>query len=157
MCEFAVDNYISYYSGASSTLTLSAIDLSTLDDLLSAAAVLATAITDNLQTCRSEVRAAAGQTQHYDFDYGTYVDYKDLYDFARWLNDLVSNASIQSAALGVMSAIDNVVLHEQNSGGSVANSNGIAVYLPDPGMMLSQYRTISFAQDTQWDEFLTAY
>lgn len=157
LCRVVVGNYISYYSSASSTFTLSAVDLLTLDNLVFTADTLATAITANLSTSRSGVRTAAQQTQHYDFDYGTYTDYKDLYDFARRVKDLVPDASVQSAASDVMSAVNSLIVAEQDSGGKVADSYGVAIYLPAPGSMLNYYRTISFAQDTHWDEFLTAY
>lgn len=151
-----VDEYIDHYAG-SSTLTCSAIILASLNEVVSAADGLASAIEANMGLVRADVRAAQRQAQSYDFDMLCYVDYKDIYDFARQIRSLADVAAVRSAAQNVMTAVNSAVLYERNSGALVAASYGISVYLPDPREMLTLYSDLTFAQDTRWDEFLTSY
>lgn len=155
--QAVVDEYIKHASGLSGTFTESAINLASLSQVVSATDQLAQSILANIGTVRTAIRNAQQQTQHYDFDHLYYDDYKDLYDFASRVNDQVANAQVQSAAQGVMASISNTVLYQGNTGGQVVNSHGISIYLPKPGAMLSQYGTMSFAQNTKWDEFLVGY
>jgi len=158
LSRMIVDEYMEHYtSGYSGTFTCSAINLASVDQAVAAADQLAQSILANMAAARSGVRTAQEQAQHYDYDKEDYVHYKDLYDFARLVNDLVGVPEVRSAAQAVMTAVDNMVIRERNSGGYVANSHGISIYLPNPGWMLSQYRTLSFAQNTQWDELLASY
>ena len=152
-----VDEYIDHYASYDSTFTASAIFLSSIDDVASAADQLAGAISANMDEVRSDVRTAQQRTQHYDFDKSVYDDYKDLYDFARHVRQLVTNAEVQSAAKAVMDAVNGAVLYQRSSGHLVLDSYGISIYLPDPGYIPIQYSFIEFAQDTQWDEFLESY
>lgn len=153
-----VDIYMDYaMSTQSGTLTQSAINLPALNQVISAADQLGRALLLNINTVRPAVRLAQEQTQHFDFDKAYYDDYKDLYDFANRINARVGSPDVRTAAQATMTAVNNAVLYQRNSGGQVSNSRGISIYLPGPGFMLPQYRNISFAQNTQWDEFLAIY
>lgn len=152
-----VDEYMGYYlPGSSTTLTYSAISLTSLDALVSAADQLADAILRDPSAWPS-VRTAQEQTQRFDYDKGSYIYYKDLYDFASRLNSVVFSAEIRSSCQAVMAAVNDTVLYQRNSGGKVANAHGVSIYLPDSGRMLNSYRSLAFAQDTSWDEFLASY
>jgi hypothetical protein len=159
-----VGDYISAYSGYGGPCTLSALDLTRLGDLVAATNGLASEMTLNLGTWDSAIRVAAEQTQHFDSDnagYSTYTDYRDLYDFALGVRASVLNVPVRTAASNVISAIDSLIIAQRNTGGSVADSHGVSIYLPTPGTrsdgLLAQYGGISFGRDTQWDEFLAAY
>jgi hypothetical protein len=159
-----VDDYISHYAGISSPCTLSALNLTRLGDLVTATDDLASAMTSEVDAWRSEIRLAAEQTQHFQSDRvgnSTYTDYRDLYDFAWRVRGSVLSVPLRTAASNVISAIDSLVIAQRNTGGSVANSHGVSIYLPTPGTrsqaLLTQYAGISFGRDTQWDEFLAAY
>lgn len=153
-----VDDYINFYSdGYGGTFTLSAINLHALDQLTAATDQLATAITSNLGAVRSSVEAARSSTQHFDFDKGEYRYYRDLYDFARLIHNEVPNAAVNTAAQGVMSAVNNTVLYEGHLGSGVQNAHGISIYLPDPGTALSQYNSLGYSQATHWDDLVANY
>jgi len=153
----AIDEYMGYYVPRYvGTFTLSAISLTSLDEVVSAADQLAGAILNNPGD-RPSIRAAQEQTQRFDFDKEVYVYYKDLYDFANRVNNLVTTAEIRSSCQAVMAAVNDAVLYQRNSGGKVADAHGVSIYLSAPGRMLSSYRNIAFAQDTSWDEFLASY
>ena len=156
--EAIVDEYMDYYgTGYTGTFTLSAINLTALDRLVSATDAFSQAIIANLPAAQVGVRNAQAQAQHYDYDQAQYDDYKDLYDFARLVNDQVPVPAVQSSATSVMSAVENVVIHQRNSGGLMENSHGISIYLPDPGTTLSQYNLLDFSLDTHWDEMISGY
>lgn len=156
--EAIVDEYMDYYgTGYAGTFTFSAINLTALDQLVTATDAFAQSVITNLPAVQTGVRAAQEQAQRYDFDKNEYKAYKDLYDFARLVNANVSVADVQEKATSVMSAVETVVIHERNSGGVMANSHGISIYLPDPGTALSAYNLLDFSQDTHWDEMVAGY
>ena len=152
-----VDEYVDYYATYFGTFTMSAVDLLALDDLVSASDNLASVIIANIASIRTGVRTAQAGAQHYDYDLGEYRYYKDLYDFARLVNDNVGNSGVRTAAQNVMSKVDDVVIYQRHSGATVANSHGVSIYLPDPGTMLNSYTTLDFSSATNWNEMLTAY
>ena len=158
LSEGIVDEYMDYFgTGYAGTFEFSAVNLTSLDLLVTKTDELAQSILDNLATAQAGVRLAQAQAQHFDYDDNVYSNYKDLYDFARLVNDQVAVPAVQSKAQAVMSAIDNVMIHERNSGDEIENAHGLSIYLPDPGTALSQYNSIDFSLDTHWDEMITAY
>jgi hypothetical protein len=153
-----VDDYINYYSnGYGGAVTMSAVDLRSLDQLTSATDQLASAVLNNMNEVRSGVETARAATQHFDFDSGEYDYYRDLYDFAARVNSGVSNPSVKTAAQNVMSAVNSTVIREGHYGSDVSGAHGISIYLPDPGGMLSGYTSMTFSQATHWDEMLAQY
>ena len=153
-----VDDYMDYYSVFSGTFTLSAVNLLMLDDVISSADQLAGTILADMNNVRTGVELAQADTQHFDYDKGEYRYYRDLYDFARLVNEnVVGNAAVRSAADQLMSAVDSAVIYERHQGSNVAHSHGMSIYLPDPGFMLSSYNTIEFSLATRWDELVSNY
>lgn len=152
-----VDDYIDNYVGSTSTFTMSAVNLLALDGVVTASDQLASSFITNLPEVKNCVETAQASAQHYDFDSGTYDDYRDLYDFARLVNQNVSNQQVRTAAHSVMSAVNTAVIHEAHAGSQVGNSHGLSIYLPSPHQSLSAYSTTQFAGATQWDEMITAY
>lgn len=153
-----VDDYINYYSnGYDGAVTMSAVDLRSLDQLTSATDQLASALLSNMNEVRSGVVSARAATQRFDFDSGQYSYYRDLYDFAAHLDSGVSNPSVRTAAQNVMSAVNSAVIREGHSGSQVPDAHGISIYLPDPGGMLPQYPSMAFSQATLWDEMVAQY
>lgn len=164
LASLMVADYIDFYAKSGMPCTMSALSLAGMGDLSSATDSFAAEMSASLGTTRSAIRLAAEQAQHYDTDssvYTTYTDYRDLYSFALRVRESVGNTQVRAAASDVMSAIDRVLIAQRNTGGSVADSHGIAIYLPTPSTrtdwLLTRYRGISFARDTRWDEFLAEY
>ena len=157
LSEGIVDVYLDYFDPIAGNYTMSALDLTQLDALVTASDEFAQAVLANLPAARTGVRSAQAQAQRYDYDKNDYRAYKDLYDFARLVNDLVPVTEVQTSAQSVMSAVDNVIIHERNSGEQMAGSHGVSIYLPDPGTSLSAYRVLDWSQDTHWDELVEGY
>ncbi|HSL44951.1 MAG TPA: clostripain-related cysteine peptidase [Anaerolineales bacterium] len=85
---------------------------------------------------------------------------KDLYDMAYEMDRLVSDANIKSKSQAVMDAVDAVVLHERHVN-AYADANGITIYHISKAVQkdsdYTYYRTLDFALQTGWDEFLDMY
>ena len=85
---------------------------------------------------------------------------KDLYDMAYEINRLVADKNIKSKSQAVMNAVNNVVLHERHVN-AYADAHGITIYhisrARDKDSDYTYYRTLDFALQTGWDEFLDVY
>jgi hypothetical protein len=85
---------------------------------------------------------------------------KDLYDMAYEINRNVADPNIKAKSQAVMSAIDAVVLHERHVN-AYADAHGITIYhiakASQKDSNYTYYRTLDFALQTGWDEFLDAY
>ena len=129
---------------------------SRLDALLTAVDQWSVALTNGLSQNRRKYDQAFGATRTF---WQAPMD-KDLYDMAYEMNRLVSNANIKSKSQAVMSAVDAVVLYERHVN-AYADANGITIYHISKAAQkdsdYTYYRTLDFAVQTGWDEFLDAY
>src|SRR4029078_6125057 len=85
---------------------------------------------------------------------------KDLFDMAYEMNRRVSDQGIKSTSQAVMNAVNSVVLSERHVN-SYADVHGITIYhiskATEKDSNYTYYRTLDFALQTAWDEFLDAY
>jgi hypothetical protein len=83
---------------------------------------------------------------------------KDLYDLAKTISRHVDDRQVRARGRDVMRAVSAVVLHEHHAENK-AGSHGITIYGPGSQRQKTDhryYRTMDFAKDTHWDEFLDA-
>ena len=84
----------------------------------------------------------------------------DLYDMAYEINRNVADANIKAKSQAVMNAFASVVLHERHVN-AYADVHGISIYLITKATQkdsnYTYYRTLDFALQSSWDEFLNAY
>ena len=148
-----VTDYMNFY-GTGSVETQSAVDLSQIGAVAAAVDTLASDLTSNMTTYFYDIYDARDQAEESPWD----PDYIDVYHFAQLLNAEVSDPAIQADAQDVMDAVSAAVIQEGH-GASHPNFHGMSVYFPyGGGDYLSRYETdTTFAVDTLWDEFLTAY
>jgi hypothetical protein len=147
LCETIVNDYISY---CGSVGTLSALyfspEITQSTEAVNAINSFAIALMNSAY--QTEINLARSSAQSYSS-----ADYKDFYDFAQIIKNSVLDC--QSEAQTIMDLITTVVISEAHTGFSVDNSHGLSIYLPDSsGNYDSDYDTLLFAIDTQWDEFL---
>jgi Clostripain family len=142
---------------ATSDQTWSAVAVdSRFDALLRAVDEWSVALKDGLAQNRKEYDQAFTATRSF---WQAPMD-KDLYDMVLEMNRNVTDPNIKAKSQVVMDAIDTVVLHERhvNSYGDV---HGITIYhilrATDKDSDYTYYRTLDFALQTGWDEFLDAY
>ena len=85
---------------------------------------------------------------------------KDLYDMAYEINRLVSDTNIKAKGTAVMNAVNAVMLNEHHVN-SYSGAHGITIYHISTAAAkdsnYTYYRTLDFALQTGWDEFLDAY
>ena len=85
---------------------------------------------------------------------------KDLYDMVYEVNRLVTDPNIRAKGQAVLNAINAVVLHERHVN-AFRDVHGITIYhisrAREKDENYEYYRTLDFALQTGWDEFLDAY
>jgi len=147
LCETIVDSFINDCGGLG---TLSVIDFSILGtDTVQVINSFANALIASAY--QSEIANARSVTQSYSYSSGYRC--KDLFDFAQRIYNTVPDC--QSEAQAVMNHINNLINYESHIGSQVVLSHGLSIYLPDNiGEYDSDYSTLQFATDSQWDEFL---
>lgn len=126
------------------------------DALLKAVNQWSVALNKGLDANRKKYGRAFGATRSF---WQAPMD-KDLYDMAYEINRLVGDQNIRSKSQAVMNAVNAVVLHERHVN-AYADVHGITIYhlsrTRDKDEDYDYYRTLDFAQQTGWDEFLDAY
>jgi hypothetical protein len=142
---------------ASSDKTWSAVAVDNrFDALLSAVNQWSVALKDGLGANRKKYDQAFTATRSF---WQAPMD-KDLYDMAYEINRLVSNQNIKSKSQAVMTAVNSVVLSERHVN-AYADVHGITIYhiskAIEKDSNYTYYRTLDFALQTGWDEFLDAY
>jgi hypothetical protein len=142
---------------ATSDKTWSAVAVdSRLDALLTAADQWSLALKNGLTANRKIYDRAFHETRSF---WQAPMD-KDLYDMAYEIKRLVSDQEIKNKSQAVMDAIGDVVLHERHVD-AYADVHGITIYhisrATEKDSDYSYYRTLDFALQTGWDEFLDAY
>ncbi len=158
LAKWIVQDYITFYTN-SEEVTQSAIDLSKVADLANKIDSFAQALIAGIQdetddaTIKSALQTIQGNTQHFSFN-----DMGDLYDFAdRVSQDSSMTTAIVNAADDVKSAITNAVVENGNTGSTMANANGLSIWLPDGtyfNNFIQRYGQLGLAGNTKWDEFL---
>jgi hypothetical protein len=124
LAEYIVDRYGSEYADYSEGVTNSAIDMSKVEALNSAITALAAALASDISVAQD----ASIATQEYSTS--NYADSHDIYDFATYLVDNSIDAGVVAAAQTVQTAVADAVISHVNNGGDVADSHGLAIFLP---------------------------
>jgi hypothetical protein len=142
---------------ATSDKTWSAVAVdSRFDALLNAVNQWSTALNNGLGANRRKYDRAFGATRSF---WQAPMD-KDLYDMAFEINRNVTDATIKTRSQAVMNAINAVVLHERHVN-AYADVHGITIYhisrAAEKDSNYTYYRTLDFALQIGWDEFLDAY
>ncbi len=154
-----------YHSDLAATIyahTMSAVDPSQYSGLALALDNFAQALTAGLPTYQADIESSRTACQKFYYD-----SYIDLYHFAFLIDQNVADATIQTTAQAVMTAVNNAVIaetHEDGSGGEyyqLDNAHGISIYFPasEGDSYYSNYNSsnLVFVADKGWDEFLTAF
>ncbi len=103
-------------------------------------------------TYTDAIKAAISEVQRYHERSNA-----DAIHFLKLLQPSVS-AEDQILIAQAIAAIEAHVGHSKNTGGSMANSFGTALYIPTRGWSYNKkYEDLAWAKDTLWDEFLNAH
>lgn len=147
-----VNCYSDQYSGSGRNVTLSAIDLTLIEDLAEKISKLAYAIMNDSYTTKNIYREARDTSQNYT---GLGFEYIDLKDYVDLLPDYTSNAQVLSAAIQINQMLEsgNIIINKTYNGNDVKNSHGLSIYYPYYSYD-SYYDYTNFARDKLWDEML---
>ena len=142
---------------ATSDKTWSAVAVdSRFDALLGAVNDWSTALKNGLSANRRKYDQAFGATRSF---WQAPMD-KDLYDLAFEMKNKVTDTNIRNKSQAVMNAVNAVVLHERHVN-AYAEVHGITIYhivrATEKDSDYLYYRTLDFALQTGWDEFLDTY
>lgn len=142
---------------ASNDKTWSAVAVDNrFDTLLTAVNEWSSALQAELTANRRKYDQAFGATRSF---WQAPMD-KDLYDMAFEMKYKVSDMNIKNKSQAVMDAVNAVVLHERHVN-EYADVHGITIYhisrATEKDSDYTYYRTLDFALQTGWDEFLDAY
>jgi hypothetical protein len=163
--------------------TLSAINLSKIQDATDAVDELATTLlSNNNMRNRFAVHKARKGVRTYGDGYpknpylaSTYLtwptklrafdSYIDLYDFADRLEDITQNQDIKNLCKTAMTEINKAVIAKKTVQGD--RSHGLSIYFPKHkrlynrylwgGKIPSPYEELQFSKDITWDEFLQEF
>jgi hypothetical protein len=143
--------------------TMSAVELSRIDQLVTATGDFATALRTGIAAYGSSIAAARNAAQKFDFNNNGVIspddEYIDLYDFAVQIRQRILTPDIQSLAQAVMTAVDVFVVDgaEVHRSGSLRypglnNSHGVSIFLPRGDFKRSFYSgsNLDFAADATW-------
>lgn len=141
-------------------VTLAAIDLSALPDLMAALDNFAFAMSGADQEAVAESRSYA---QSYESVFGDDVppSYIDLVNFAMLVREQTDDAEVTGAADALVEAVESAVIREKH-GPNKPGSNGLSIYFPNSGLFArwdSGYDSYSvtanrFVGESLWDDFL---
>jgi Clostripain family len=121
-----VDKYNAFYvPDTRESSTKSAIDMSQIDTLDTKIVALATALQNDPSTTTA-VQLAQANTQSY-----AYPANHDIYDFCQYLNSRVTGTA-KTLTSDIITLMGSVVVDNKYTGTDVANSHGLAIYIPQP-------------------------
>ena len=141
-----VDSYI-----ASPDATLSVLKMSQMSNLATKVDALADLLNNVGGASNSDVLSALRDTLYFA-DY----DYIDLYHFASNIKSENISTAINTAAENLKTAVDSAVAYYDYGQWGYGNAHGVSIYFPDPywSSYDSAYGSLSFAQDTNWDDVI---
>jgi len=153
--------------------TISTIDLAQMDSLRQQVDQLASLLESGMSTHKQQVQASRQTTQRLDstgdFELTEEDTMLDLYDLAAQIKSQIADASVQSAATAVQTAVNQAVVAEHHQSGEtpngdhidLGNTHGLSIYFPmQSGRLFSVYaggQMFKSTADSGWDETLTEY
>lgn len=153
LADIVVDSYFNYY-GKNNNYTLSAVDMSSMNDVAIKLDDFAKKLKDNFSKYENEIRYCRNRTQSYE---NWSVVSIDIYHFAYLINETIDNKEIQNSSKQMMNAIENAVITEQH-GNESKNSTGLAIYFPlNQSEYYEIYKNLNMSNVTLWDEFLKEF
>ena len=150
-----VNDYINS-TGTKGEETLSAVNLTNLNDLVIATSELGNDLKNNLPLYRTQIEGVNDKVEHFTYSISTYID---LHHFATLINENINDPVISNDTQDVIDAINNTVIFQAH-GLKHPYSRGISIYFSDPryNVYKTYYETaVVFSNDTQWDEFLRMF
>jgi len=146
-----VQRYAEFY-GSEWSETLSVADVISLRYMYADLDVFASELISSLAAYKPEIIEAVGATEFF-----SYLDYRDLYDFAYEVRTRVPESSLQSAADAVMGAL-NASIVSNFAGAGHPDAYGLSIELPpSASWYYPSYEDLDMSAELMWDDFIKAF
>ena len=153
-----VNTYADFNEGVGKTeYTLSGSFLERTDDFVASIDAFAKSAIENIDSQGDNLSEANAATDSVD---DSYVDYKDIKLFMENVVSKVDNTDLQSKANSVISSLEYLVLYRVQGSSLVEPRGCLSIWLPSQSYYnsyISEYRKLTFAKDTDWDDFLDLF
>lgn len=167
LCDLIVDTYEIFYSSTSYT-TLSSLNLSIMDSLLTYSNHFATNLTDVIT-----VGDGAGINEAFQNTLKFYDSY--IIDYMHFVEEILSNATLMTdypdllvAATAMINNLSSLIMDNFQESSYSGDANGVTIFMPvlsgisqiyidDYLLSQNEYSDIDWVTDTQWDEFLDEF
>lgn len=160
LAQTAVTSYMNFYTKIEPDefVTMAAVDLDKLAGLTNSLNTLAAALKANPTNLVSAIGDARGGAEGYALMYpedARHFASIDLWHFASILAQISPDAAVNSAAQGVISALETAVLVADHGSG-FSQAHGISVYFPQTAEYFNG-RYPNESPLSNWNDFLTSY
>ena len=146
-----VDNYITSLYQLGREGTLSSVNSSNINEIMTTFSNYITALTEKMNIYRNIISSVRNSIKTY-----YYQPYIDLYEFIYKLNSSIPEFT--ELANTVLNAISTGVVNARYRGNSYYDSNGLSIYFPSTYDGFSYiYCNLPWSLDGYWDEFLIKY
>ncbi|MFP4496717.1 MAG: clostripain-related cysteine peptidase [Vulcanimicrobiota bacterium] len=130
--------------------TFSATDLTKMDQLKGNCDKLAKAIIDSDD--KQGIKDAVGLSENYGGGWAPYRDMRDLHHLTRNIEKKSTDGKLKKIAGEVRKSVEEAVFANQVNPEEHPESKGLHIYMPTQGTLGSDYKELSFAKNTMWDE-----
>lgn len=147
-----VDGFAGSYNGSDQPVTLTAFNVSVVEDAVAAIDRLSREL---IAVCVNGDRSKVLLARQYAQSFGN-PDYIDIVSFCEELQRLMKDTRVAAATSPVIDAIHSLILAFTRSGApSISRANGVSIYFPSRPMS-PQYATLDFAQPDKcmWSSFI---
>lgn len=151
LCRIIVQQYAAEYPNPRADITQSAIDLSKVGSLGASADAFAHMLDDQSATWGSSLNTARMNALDYSST-GVARYNVDMLDYAEKCSQAIGSGAT-TAHTNLVSAFNAAVIASVHNS-DMANSHGLAVYVPSAVEYDSRYQQLLFAQSTWWDDWL---
>ncbi|NRQ32649.1 hypothetical protein HII36_12485 [Nonomuraea sp. NN258] len=156
LAGLVVEEYIRSHRASQKTVTQCAVDATRIDEFMREFQTLAESLKHQVHANRSVVDSVQSVVTRFNSD-------RSLVDLRTLCLALVADTRTEATLASVadkMLAVHNpggFVIHEDRQGAKVEDCGGLSAYFPMERTISRHYARLQIAQDTDWDEFLTAY
>ena len=134
--------------GPSGDNTQSLIDSSKMQGVADSLNTFGNTLINHIGDSAAVMTSARNNSQNYK-----YPEFKDLWHYAQLIKAGTTKVDLQNAATAVQNAINAATVTERH-GSQRANSHGMSIYLPDPGIYSTNYANLALSRTTAWPQWV---
>ena len=156
LAEITVSRFRQYWleKGIEYFTTISAVDLSRIDSLVSAIDDFSGTVLNKQESVVENLVASAKETENID---KIFTDFKDLNSFLNNLKEKTQDEEIVEKADNVIGSLKQAVIYEAHGDQFSPNTSGMTIWIPDRDKLIKHYNdylSMPFCSITRWDEMI---